>query len=228
MSKDRWLGVWVEPYDDSLKAQVGWWPDHDIDLIAEDIIGWLDLQEVDNVLDVGCGNGLVTNIVATKCREVHGVDFSQNLIQTAKREKSAHNIQYYLADALTIGELFPEGYFDKCFCYGLLQYLDYTKGKTLIETMSYVTKPGSLILIWDVPDIRRRWVYYHGLKRRIYFYASWLRRRLGGTGQDSLGWWWHPDRITKICRDLNLSCTILQQDERPVDSNYRFDALIRR
>lgn len=49
-----------------------------------------------------------------------------------------------------------------------------------------------------------------------------------GFGQDSLGWWWNPDIITKICNDLNLKCMVLEQDKNLPYTETRFSILIRK
>lgn len=227
-NKDRFIGVWVQPRNDSQKAQVGR-TNEDINIIAVDIMKKLKIEKSDIILDVCCGNGLITSIVAGHCNEIYGVDFSNILIEVAKKENNGRNICYYSSDALDINDIFRDNFFDKSYCYFSFQYFDYVRGEQLIDIMARLTKPGGWILIDDIPDIRRRWYYYDTILNKIFFVMERIRRIVRGhDGQDSLGWWWHPGSIIKICEKLNLKCDILEQDKNLPYSYYRFGVLIKK
>ena len=53
------------------------------------------------VVDLGCGTGFFTDILASKYKEVIGVDFSKNMLSFAK-EKSTHDIEWVEADAYSL------------------------------------------------------------------------------------------------------------------------------
>ncbi|MCJ1442459.1 MAG: hypothetical protein MMC23_002954 [Stictis urceolatum] len=44
------------------------------------IVSWLDPQPSDTILDIGCGDGLLTSALSTKCTSITGLDASENLI----------------------------------------------------------------------------------------------------------------------------------------------------
>jgi 2-polyprenyl-3-methyl-5-hydroxy-6-metoxy-1,4-benzoquinol methylase len=75
MDKDKRIGTWVMPYNDSPKAQIGRWQHNDIESIAEYIMRKIKINTDNVVLDACCGNGLITRIIANHCKEIHGVDF---------------------------------------------------------------------------------------------------------------------------------------------------------
>src|SRR5262245_42621286 len=54
----------------------------------------LELGHGHKLLDVCCGNGIVTKVLAEHCSEVLGIDFSPSLIDTAKRHHSRNNVTY--------------------------------------------------------------------------------------------------------------------------------------
>ena len=81
------------------------------------------------VLDLACGEGYNTRILAGKGAKVVGVDFSTKLVQLAKTEeaKKKLGINYYIADAADLSR-FPNGHFDLVTCFMALQDIkDYRK-----------------------------------------------------------------------------------------------------
>ncbi len=226
--KDKYIDVWVKPYDKSLKAYVGRGKNNDLDIIGKDIVTKLGINSKDRVLDVCCGNGLLTKRIAKYCNEVQGVDFSEILIKTAKERSSGQNIFYYLKDALNSNKIFPEKSFDKIYCYFSFQHFDHSNGKILITNLFPLLKDNGMFLIGDIPDKRKKWTAWHNTwRRRVGYLRQYIYRRISGErGEDSLGWWYHPNQIRGICNELNLRCEILEQDEGLPHAHYRFDAII--
>ena len=105
--QDKFIERWHTPWDDSLEAQVARERDTNLDEAINYIVRRLELTKDDVVLDVCCGNGLLTKRIATHCKLVSGVDFSEILINTANSLSSADNLRYYLSDALRISKIFP-------------------------------------------------------------------------------------------------------------------------
>ncbi|MDZ4668450.1 MAG: class I SAM-dependent methyltransferase [bacterium] len=52
--------------------------------IAARVAEELDLQPIDSLLDVCCGNGALTRALLPYCKEIVGIDFSEKLIQQAQ------------------------------------------------------------------------------------------------------------------------------------------------
>ncbi len=110
-----------------IKYTVGGQPVPDSELRASValICAALELAANDKVLDLCCGNGLVTSQIATQCGDVLGVDFSTTLIGVARDAHSRPNITYLCKDAIEF--LYsPEAsgrQFSKILMNGSLQYL---------------------------------------------------------------------------------------------------------
>lgn len=65
------------------------------------ILNALNLQREDVVLDVGCGTGRFTKVIAKKCKKVYGVDFSPKSIEVLNKkaqEEGIQNIETYVCD----------------------------------------------------------------------------------------------------------------------------------
>jgi ubiquinone/menaquinone biosynthesis C-methylase UbiE len=74
------------------------------------------------VLDLACGEGYNTRILAGKGAKITGVDFSTKMIELAKIEetKKKFGIDYYIADAADLS-MFPNDHFDLVSCSMALQ-----------------------------------------------------------------------------------------------------------
>ncbi|HYK46540.1 MAG TPA: methyltransferase domain-containing protein [Parafilimonas sp.] len=64
---------------------------------GEDLLGWLDAQEGENVLDIGCGTGTLTAKISEAGANVVGIDASPEMITKAK--SAFPHIQFFLKDA---------------------------------------------------------------------------------------------------------------------------------
>ncbi len=75
-----------------------------------------------HVLDLACGEGYNTRILARKGGKVTGVDFSTRLIELARIEEAREKlgIDYCIADAADLS-MFPNNYFDLTTCFMALQ-----------------------------------------------------------------------------------------------------------
>ena len=71
----------------------------DLSLMLKDINDVLSLQRNDNLLDIGCANGLISALIAPFCNTVTGVDFSETHITKAK-EILDWEPNYSLSDGL--------------------------------------------------------------------------------------------------------------------------------
>ena len=81
------------------------------------------------VLDLACGEGYNTRILARKGAKVTGIDFSEKLIELAKREeaKEKRGICYYVLDATELKE-FSSNHFDLVTCFMSLQDIENFEG----------------------------------------------------------------------------------------------------
>jgi len=82
------------------------------------------------VLDLACGEGYNTRILARKGAEVVGVDFSRKMIYLARKEEENERlgISYYVADATDLKQ-FSDSSFDLVTCFMSLQDIkNYTRG----------------------------------------------------------------------------------------------------
>jgi ubiquinone/menaquinone biosynthesis C-methylase UbiE len=94
-----------------------------------------------SVLDLACGEGYNTRILANKGAEIVGVDFSAKLIQLARSEEARDElgIDYRVADAADLS-MFPSGRFDLVTCFMALQ--DIEDYESAVSEVARVLKKG--------------------------------------------------------------------------------------
>ena len=96
---------------------------------------YVELTPQTKLLDVGCGNGFFTYYFDKIC-DVHGVDYSERMLQINPVEKTS----LMSADDLK----FPDNSFDVAFCHALLHHVENIS--RVIQEMKRVSKKHVIIL----------------------------------------------------------------------------------
>ena len=99
-----------------------------------------------NILDLGCGTGLLASLLSTKKRKVVGVDFSQTSIKYAKRLKKKLSLKNVVFMKGNISNLdLPKESFDYTFCLGVLHHIanPYAGFKVQCD----LTKKGGFVIL---------------------------------------------------------------------------------
>lgn len=111
--------------------------------------GLLQLCKDDVVLNIGCGNGLFEEQVATTVKKITSLDFSQTLLEKAQaRNASSANVAFLQASATALP--FANAQFSKILCYSMVHYLSPGDLDALLEECKRVAQPGALVLIGDI------------------------------------------------------------------------------
>ncbi len=190
--------------------------------IEKDIVLKMNILKSDNLLDVCCGNGLLSSLLAKHCQSVTGVDFTEALIQTAQNNFGRAGVSFYWGDAFDLSALFENQKFDKILLYFSFQYFDsFEKGKKVISEMLKLLAPNGVIFIGDVPDYARYGNHYKTVLQRIRFHYVNLR------GKNQIGKFWKESEMLKIEESLNLSIEIKKQPPHLPYSSYRQDYLLK-
>ncbi len=97
------------------------------------------------VLDLACGEGYNTRLLAHKGAKVAGIDFSPKLTGLAKEEENRHplGIDYYVSDAARL-KMFSDGHFDLVTCFMALQDIENYEA-AISEVSRVLTKRGRFV-----------------------------------------------------------------------------------
>lgn len=102
------------------------------------------IEPEDAVLECACGTGLLSAVIAPKCRRLTATDYSEKMLKKAKKNcRIFHNITYAQADisALT----FADGSFDKVVAGNVIHLLD--NPLTALGELDRVCKDGGMLII---------------------------------------------------------------------------------
>src|SRR5436190_13133447 len=105
-----------------------------------------------DVLDVGCANGIHLTYAAPLCRDIHGVDTSEPMLEEASTrltERGISNAELRQADATSLP--YPEASFDLSYCFSTLFILG--DADRAVAEISRVLRPGGIALL----DFTGRW-----------------------------------------------------------------------
>ncbi len=191
-------------------------------LILSAIYTNLRLERDDVLLDLCCGNGIITKELSKICGTIIGVDYSESLIEIAKKYNNLENITYLEMSAFDLDKYFIniEKPFTKVLMYEALQHFQKKDVLRLIKSIEAISSVDIVIYFGSIPDLKRKWNFYNTPKRK-FLYS--LRRIYG---KELIGTWWDSDYIRKICTQNGLVCNIISQHKDLYTSHYRFDAII--
>jgi SAM-dependent methyltransferase len=134
----------------------------------------VNLLRAERVLDVGCGTGVITEEMTTRCKgQVIGVDVDPAMIEFAWAKGS--QAEYRVGDAHQLD--FPDGHFDVVACHFLLMWV--SNPTLAVREMARVTRPGGAVLACAEPDYGGRIDYPEELPL-----ARWQAEALRREGAD--------------------------------------------
>ena len=117
----------------------------------------LELKGDEAVLDFGCGSGRLSYWIASRVRKVVGLEVTPEMIDLAKQNRSAENVEFMLYD----GNHFPDmPYpFDLILSVGVLQIMEGENLTKVVSALSRYLNPGGRFLmieqVSDNPAIKR-------------------------------------------------------------------------
>ena len=103
------------------------------------------LIEPDNtVLECACGTGLLSAVIAPKCRQLTATDYSEKMLNKAKKNCAVfQNITFSKADITALS--YPDGSFDKVVAGNVIHLLD--NPLAALYELNRVCKDGGMLII---------------------------------------------------------------------------------
>jgi ubiquinone/menaquinone biosynthesis C-methylase UbiE len=193
----------------------------DLDATTEAILEALELSGSEVVLDLCCGNGLLSQKIASHCRTLIGVDFSAPLIEVARRLHGAtatfvvSDVSILTPDTLGVKRI------NAAYLAFAFQYLSYDKASQMLKRIRMVAAPGFRLFIEGIPDQGRINVFYDTPKRK----REHVQRKDAGI-EHVENWWTHAS-LLELSASEGFDCAIITQEADRVCKSYRFDALLK-
>ncbi len=173
------------------------------------------------MLDVCCGNGILTQQIAKKGNQIIGVDNSVKLLKVVAENYNDLNVAHINCNALNISQSMENKLFDKIYLQFSFQYFDEKKdGKRVISEMLKSLKPNGKIFIGDIPNHDNFFEFYGSFMKKLRYLKDKMLNK------NSMGKFWKVSELDAICQKLGVNETFLKQPKELPYSHYRFDYLI--
>ncbi len=187
--------------------------------MIQDIAEHLDLQPHDHLLEICCGNGLLTLPLSHHVSFVYAFDFTENLIDAAVKYRSRENIAYKVGDAKQDHiKLFNyTGLPSKILMNDSLGYFEPSDLKEMIQRLKIHAR---LFYLTGVPCDGLKWNFYN-TPERVRRYEELLRTQ--DKYNDGMGRWWGIDEFKNISHGCGVECSVWCQP--PEISTYRINVL---
>lgn len=193
-----------------------------LDIIVNTIRAKLKLGHDDSVLDVGCGNGLITKIIAGRVKDVVGIELTPELFDIAREYNQLGNISYINNDILYMSPADFSSKISKVYLYEVLQHMDYPNVYALINMFTEILNKDSVVFIGGILDEEKKWQFIDSYERRCSYLSALINK------EDALGIWFHQDYLRCIGEDLGFNVECFPQERALYTSGYRFDCVLRK
>lgn len=211
-------------FDGSLLKQVGKTvngqdvPELQVKLIVESITNALRLNSGDSLIDLCCGNGLITRQLAPLVKEVIGIDYTRRLIDAANKYNSFQNVEYICSDVLHLDPKYFSG-LKKIVVYEALQHFSVEQAAILLDELSNLGL-ASLVYLGSIPNKEKLNLFYDTKEK----YAFYMQRE--NEGRPHIGRWWLMEEIEQLVSTRGFRATFSSQEPTLYTAHYRFDVLL--
>ena len=214
-----------------------WWdpasefrPLHEINPLRLD---WIDRKAAlagKNVLDVGCGGGILSEGMAGAGAKVTGIDLSDKALGVARLHlfESGHQVDYQLTSAEDFADAHPET-FDVVTCMELLEHVP--DPSSTIAACSRLVKPGGHVFFSTLNRNPKSYMFaiigaeyvLNLLPRGTHDYAKFIKpselarycRESGLETQELLGMSYNPlTKVYALSRDTDVNYLVHTVRER--------------
>lgn len=180
-------------------------------------------SQTKRILDVGCGAGFLTNLLAESGFDVFGVDAAAGALEVAKRWDRTRKVQYQIADALRLP--FEKDAFDVVCMMDFLEHV--SPPAKFIDEAARVLRPGGLFfyhtfnrnpLAWLIAIKGVEWFVKNtppNMHRiELFIRPNELKRAMAAAGLQRIEEWGSRPRIDRAFFQLLRT--------REVPSHFRF------
>lgn len=197
---------------------------------------FLEVNGADQVLDLCCGNGLISRYLAPQVTSVHSVDVSEDLVAALLASSNAANTNSIENKSSTqqIGNITAEvsdartlqcenAAFSKIVMYAAIQYFTQQEVIALFRNMHACLQDDGVILLGDIPDLEKLWVFYDDETREAAYFDA------VESGKGIVGHWFTQTFLVKLANYVGFKqAKVVPQADDMIYSHYRFDLILRK
>jgi 2-polyprenyl-3-methyl-5-hydroxy-6-metoxy-1,4-benzoquinol methylase len=192
------------------------------DRMVQQVHGLLNLCSDDRLLDLCCGNGVISARLADTAAEVVGIDLSPELIRVANTHQARANTTFVQGDMRALAEI-PElrgKPFSKVLMHAALQHFSPNEFEPILRSVQKLCGPLPVFVFGFIPEKGKQKYLFNTPRRRLQ--RLWLR----GTGQDNFGHWWQKRSLEEVCDRLGFDCSFEAVDSHLAAASHRFNMRI--
>ena len=210
-------------------------------VIVEDVVSKLNLCSEDNLVEVGCGTGVLLSKLNAKVGSVKGLDYSSEAIGWAV--KVFPDIEFTAGNAAKLP--YKSEIFNKAVCYSVFHYFaDMEYAYRAIDELIRVTETGGRILLGDLPSkahfhlspyyrkLSLSEIYYRFMKIVIRIIKRRKRKKTPPAIDPKKWIWYDLDQMVRYVKNMGHSAQVLKQPQiiqwHEITYNHRFDILIQK
>jgi len=108
----------------------------------------------DRVIDVGCGSGVITDLLASLGARTTGIDANPAAVEYARDAFSRANLDF--RQGLVEDLQFEPGSLDKIYCLELIEHIYAHQVRSLLRTLLPLARPGGNLVV-TTPNYRSFW-----------------------------------------------------------------------
>ncbi len=128
----------------------------------------------DRVLDVGCGSGVVSHLLASLGGRTTGIDSSETAVAYATATFACHGLDFRLGRVEDLD--FADGSVDRVYAFELIEHLSEPQVRQVLSRLRRFVRPGGTLLV-TTPNYRGPWVLLEWLLDRTGLAAPMARHQ---------------------------------------------------
>lgn len=194
--------------------------DEQITLIVDSMRDGLSLNGSERLLELGCGNGALSQFMFDGCLEYVGVDFSDYLISVAQRKFQRPGFSFMVGDVCSYlqNELEPAR-FTKVLCYAVLSYLTDEQAITAMTMLAERFTSVSSVFLGNLPDRDRAHSFFPAGKD--------FSHELDDPASQ-IGRWRSPEQLAALAARSGWKVRTSRMPETFYQAHYRYNAVLER
>lgn len=196
--------------------------DEEFHALEMSIVNALSINRQDKVLDLCCGNGIVTHRIAEHCNSIVGVDFSIPLLNVAKENFNGQNIKYLHANICALPKEITAAKFTKIYMNEAFQYFGPAEAESILATLCKSASSDAPLLLASIPDLDDFHAFYDTPEK-----VRARQERLG-KGTETIPHWWNQSDLSALVSKYGYSIEISPTQHIKNGVRYRFDALCKK
>jgi len=190
--------------------------------LVDDVADKLELTDSDTLLEMCCGNGLITHPLSEKVKKIYAFDFTESLIASALQHRASTNIEYVTGNAKEdFTRIFAEPLpvVKKFLIHDSTAYFLPEDIEKMIEKIKTVSE-DFMFYLTHIPNNANKWLFYNTPERKEKYEAS---LQSGDIFLGGIGRWWDKSEFTAIAEKYHLHIEIFDSSN---EYAYRMSILL--